>query len=125
MCSFIYPSLIWANINARTVHIYLWTCFRVLNFLDECRWVKRDSYLPVGSQGLKAVARAKLRYDPVEVDPEDMVRLASEQPQVSISLYIRTMSPFIRSSEVFSYIRTCRPWRRTRCQMRWRRTTCT
>ena len=25
------------------------------------RWVKRDSYLPVGSQGLKAVTRAKLR----------------------------------------------------------------
>ena len=24
-------------------------------------WVKRDSYLPVGSQGLKAVTRAKLR----------------------------------------------------------------
>ena len=46
------------------------------------RWVKRDSYLPVGSQGLKAVAKAKLRYDPVELDPEDMCRLASEEPQV-------------------------------------------
>ena len=30
-------------------------------------WVKRDSYLPVGSQGLKAVTKAKLRYDPLEV----------------------------------------------------------
>jgi len=46
------------------------------------RWVKRDSYLPVGSHNLKAVAKAKLRYDPVEIDPEDMCRLASEQPQV-------------------------------------------
>lgn len=32
-------------------------------------WVKRDSYLPQGSQGLKAVTRAKLKYDPVELDP--------------------------------------------------------
>ena len=44
--------------------------------------MKRDSYLPVGSQNLKAVAKAKLRYDPVELDPEDMCRMASEQPQV-------------------------------------------
>ena len=27
--------------------------------------------------------QAKLRYDPVEIDPEDMCRMASEQPQVS------------------------------------------
>ncbi len=26
--------------------------------------------------------QAKLRYDPVELDPEDMCRMASEQPQV-------------------------------------------
>ena len=32
----------------------------------------------MGSQGLKAVAKAKLRYDPVEVDPEDMCRMAVE-----------------------------------------------
>jgi len=48
------------------------------------RWVKRDSYLPQGSHNLKAVAKAKLRYDPVEIDPEDMCRLASEQPQVDL-----------------------------------------
>lgn len=35
--------------------------------LDCLCWVKRDSYLPVGSQSLKAVAKAKLRYDPVEL----------------------------------------------------------
>ena len=35
--------------------------------LDAIYWVKRDSYLPQGSQGLKAVTRAKLGYDPVEV----------------------------------------------------------
>lgn len=29
--------------------------------MDCLCWVKRDSYLPVGSQGLKAVAKAKLR----------------------------------------------------------------
>lgn len=54
--------------------------------LSHFRWVKRDSYLPVGSQNLKAVAKAKLRYDPVEIDPEDMCRLASEEPQVSLPL---------------------------------------
>ncbi len=46
------------------------------------RWVKRDSYLPVGSQNLKATTKAKLRYDPVELDPEDMCRMACEDPQV-------------------------------------------
>ena len=45
-------------------------------------WVRRDSYLPVGSQNLKAVAKAKLRYDPVELNPEDMCRMANEEPQV-------------------------------------------
>lgn len=27
--------------------------------------------------------QAKLRYDPVELDPEEMCRMASEEPQVS------------------------------------------
>ena len=68
--------------------------------------MKRDSYLPVGSQNLKAVAKAKLCYDPVELDPEEMCRLASEQPQVlsnySVSdavatyyLYMKYVHPFI------------------------------
>lgn len=48
------------------------------------RWVKRDSYLPVGSHNLKAAAKAKLGYDPVELDPEDMCRMATEQPQVRV-----------------------------------------
>lgn len=46
------------------------------------RWVKRDSYLPVGSHNLKAAAKAKLGYDPVELDPEEMCRMATEEPQV-------------------------------------------
>ncbi|PKI53657.1 hypothetical protein CRG98_025898 [Punica granatum] len=50
--------------------------------LDCFAWVKRDSYLPQGSQGLKAVTKAKLGYDPLEVNPEDMVRFAKEKPQV-------------------------------------------
>ncbi|XP_050693132.1 DNA polymerase epsilon catalytic subunit A-like [Eriocheir sinensis] len=69
-------------------------------------WVKRDSYLPVGSQNLKAVAKAKLHYDPVEIDPEDMCTFAAEQPQVlanySVSdavatyyLYMKYVHPFI------------------------------
>jgi DNA polymerase epsilon subunit 1 len=50
--------------------------------LDAFHWVQRDSYLPQGSQGLKAVTKAKLKYDPVELDPEDMMPFASTQPQV-------------------------------------------
>jgi len=68
--------------------------------------VKRDSYLPVGSQNLKATTRAKLRYDPVELDPEDMCRMACEDPQglsnYSVSdavatyyLYMKYVHPFI------------------------------
>ena len=48
--------------------------------MDAFSWVRRDSYLPQGSQGLKAVTKAKLKYDPVEIDPEDMVRFARERP---------------------------------------------
>lgn len=51
-------------------------------FLPCVRWVKRDSYLPVGSHNLKAAAKAKLSYDPVELDPEEMCRMATEEPQV-------------------------------------------
>ncbi|ELA42787.1 uncharacterized protein VICG_00102 [Vittaforma corneae ATCC 50505] len=49
--------------------------------LDCYKWVKRDSYLPMNNQGLKDVARIKLGYFPDEIDPEDMFRLASEDPQ--------------------------------------------
>jgi DNA polymerase epsilon subunit 1 len=48
--------------------------------LDAFHWVQRDSYLPQGAQGLKAVTKYKLGYDPVEVDPEDMLRFAHEKP---------------------------------------------
>ena len=50
--------------------------------MDAYCWVKRDSYLPQGSQGLKAVTKYKLGYDPVEVDPEDMVPFARDQPKM-------------------------------------------
>ncbi|KAL8432970.1 hypothetical protein Efla_001178 [Eimeria flavescens] len=49
--------------------------------LDCFKWVERDSYLPQGSRTLKAVCKAKLRFNPVEVDPEEMVPLAREHPQ--------------------------------------------
>ena len=76
--------------------------------MDAFYWVKRDSYLPQGSQGLKAVTKAKLGYNPVEVDPEDMVRFAYEHPQrmasYSVSdavatyfLYYKYVHPFIFS----------------------------
>eukprot|EP01038_Epipyxis_sp_PR26KG_P011543 gene11543-15462_t len=53
---------------------------RCMVHLDAFGWVQRDSYLPQGNQGLKAVTKSKLGYDPVEVDPEDMVRFARERP---------------------------------------------
>eukprot|EP00913_Durusdinium_trenchii_P009774 g9180.t3 len=43
--------------------------------LDCFAWVQRDSYLPCGARGLKAVTRYKLKYDPVELDPEERVFL--------------------------------------------------
>ncbi|KAJ1611964.1 DNA polymerase epsilon catalytic subunit [Cryptosporidium canis] len=49
--------------------------------LDCFRWVERDSYLPCGSRGLKSVTKAKLRYNPVELDPELMVPYARTNPQ--------------------------------------------
>ncbi|XP_055847285.1 DNA polymerase epsilon catalytic subunit 1 isoform X2 [Episyrphus balteatus] len=74
--------------------------------MDCLCWVKRDSYLPVGSQGLKAVAKAKLHYDPIELDPEDMCKMAVSEPQLlsnySVSdaiatyyLYMKYVHPFI------------------------------
>ncbi|KAI9339371.1 hypothetical protein BDR26DRAFT_919110 [Obelidium mucronatum] len=76
--------------------------------MDAFCWVKRDSYLPQGSQGLKAVTTYKLGYNPMELDPEDMTRFASEQPQTlaqySVSdavatyyLYMKYVHPFIFS----------------------------
>ncbi|KAL1407078.1 DNA polymerase epsilon catalytic subunit [Vanrija albida] len=76
--------------------------------MDCFRWVKRDSYLPQGSQGLKAVTTAKLGYNPIELDPELMTPYAIEQPQklaaYSVSdavatyyLYMKYVNPFIFS----------------------------
>ncbi|KAH8865564.1 DNA polymerase epsilon catalytic subunit A [Schistosoma japonicum] len=74
--------------------------------IDCLCWVKRDSYLPVGARGLKAVTKAKLRYDPIEVDPELMCRMARESPKelanYSVSdavstyyLYMKYIHPFV------------------------------
>ena len=53
---------------------------RCLVHLDAFCWVQRDSYLPQGNQGLKSVTKYKLGYDPVEVDPEDMLKFAKTRP---------------------------------------------
>ena len=78
--------------------------------------MKCDSYLAVGSQNLKAIqgtviylqacgchmtqtpptVQAKLRYDPVELDPEDMCRMASEQLQVSEIYYSLQTATVVR-----------------------------
>jgi DNA polymerase epsilon subunit 1 len=54
---------------------------RSMIHLDCYAWVQRDSYLPQGSQGLKAVTKYKLKYDPVELDPEDITPFARTNPQ--------------------------------------------
>ncbi|KAI0224564.1 DNA polymerase epsilon catalytic subunit [Massospora cicadina] len=76
--------------------------------MDCLAWVKRDSYLPAGSHGLKAVTTSKLGYHPIELDPEKMVTYAQERPhelaQYSVSdavatyhLYMKHVHPFIFS----------------------------
>lgn len=45
--------------------------------------------LCIVSLSQSVVSQAKLRYDPIELDPEEMCRMASEEPQVSTDL-----SPF-------------------------------
>uniref|UniRef100_G0U2Z2 DNA polymerase epsilon catalytic subunit n=1 Tax=Trypanosoma vivax (strain Y486) TaxID=1055687 RepID=G0U2Z2_TRYVY len=76
--------------------------------LDCFYWVKRDSYLPQGSQGLKEVTKHKLGYEPIEVDPEEMLPLAQSNPQQMASysvsdalstwfLYQKYIHPFIFS----------------------------
>jgi DNA polymerase epsilon subunit 1 len=53
---------------------------RFASHMDCFYWVERDAYLPQGSHGLKAVTKAKLGYDPVELDPELMLPYAREKP---------------------------------------------
>lgn len=88
-------------------HGLLPVSYRSISTAD-IRWVKRDSYLPQGSQGLKAVTKAKLGYNPIELDPELMTPYAIEQPQelasYSVSdavatyyLYMKYVNPFIFS----------------------------
>eukprot|EP00915_Cephaloidophora_sp_WS-2016_P002313 GHVH01003096.1.p1 GENE.GHVH01003096.1~~GHVH01003096.1.p1 ORF type:complete len:2649 (-),score=391.16 GHVH01003096.1:322-8268(-) len=48
--------------------------------VDCLRWVERDSYLPMGSRGLKAVTKAKLRFNPRELSPELMTPYATSHP---------------------------------------------
>eukprot|EP01132_Coremiostelium_polycephalum_P007732 gene7732-9508_t len=76
--------------------------------MDAMCWVKRDSYLPHGSHRLKEVAKAKLQYNPLEIDPELMLKAAQEEPEklanYSVSdavatyyLYMVYVHPFIFS----------------------------
>ncbi|CAF4476522.1 unnamed protein product, partial [Rotaria sp. Silwood2] len=64
-------------------------------YMDCIKWIKHDNYLPVGSHRPKAVTKAKLRYNPIEIDPEDICRLAVEQPQ--------TLSNYSVSDAVATY----------------------
>jgi DNA polymerase epsilon subunit 1 len=76
--------------------------------MDCIHWVNRDSYLPQGSRGLKAVTRALLGYEPHELDPEEMLGAARSRPQelaaysvsdavATYQLYMKYVQPFIFS----------------------------
>ncbi|KAK4530214.1 hypothetical protein CCYA_CCYA03G1071 [Cyanidiococcus yangmingshanensis] len=76
--------------------------------MDCIHWVNRDSYLPQGSRGLKAVTRALLGYEPHELDPEEMLEAARSRPQelaaysvsdavATYQLYMKYVQPFIFS----------------------------
>lgn len=54
---------------------------RFSSHIDCLYWVRRDAFLPQGSHGLKAVTKAKLGYDPIEVDPEKMLQMAKDDPK--------------------------------------------
>jgi len=59
--------------------------------MDCLKWVKRDSYLPQGSQGLKAVTTAKLGYDPIELDPEVMTKYRSSHAMAKLDLHMSSL----------------------------------
>lgn len=76
--------------------------------MDVLHWVNRDSYLPQGSRGLKAVTRVLLGFEPEEIPPEEMMQAAKERPiemaTYSVSdavctyyLYMKYVHPFIFS----------------------------
>lgn len=76
--------------------------------MDAFHWVNRDSYLPQGSRGLKAVTRALLGFEPEEIPPEEMMDAARDRPKemamYSVSdavctyfLYMKYVHPFIFS----------------------------
>lgn len=76
--------------------------------MDVFHWVTRDSYLPQGSRGLKAVTRVLLGFEPEEIPPEEMMAAAKERPdemaKYSVSdavctyyLYMKYVHPFIFS----------------------------
>ncbi|AFZ81656.1 DNA polymerase epsilon, catalytic subunit a, putative [Theileria equi strain WA] len=77
----------------------LFTNSAILN-MDCYKWVERDSYLPFGSRTLKQVCKLMLKYNPVEIDPEDMVHFARSAPQklavYSVSDAVATYFLFIK-----------------------------
>ena len=54
--------------------------------MDCMYWVERDAYLPQGSHGLKAVVKAKLGYEPVDMDKEELMEYAANRA-AELSVY--------------------------------------
>ena len=78
-----------------------------ISHLDCFYWVERDAFLPQGSRGLKAVTRAKLKYEPIELDPEDMVECGQNQTQTlaeySVSDAVATFFLYMKHIHGFIY----------------------
>ncbi|EOB12107.1 DNA polymerase epsilon catalytic subunit A [Nosema bombycis CQ1] len=71
-------------------------------------WVKRDSNFAKGNQGLKAITKRKLGYDPEDIDPEEMCGIALNDPdrmaKYSVSDAVATY--FIATKFVINHIYT-------------------
>lgn len=78
--------------------------------MDCFRWVKRDSYLPQGSQGLKAVTTVKLGYNPIELDPELMTPYV-DQALVNIHAYNQSSDMLWSSPKSLPSTLFLMPWR--------------
>ncbi|ORM39971.1 DNA polymerase epsilon catalytic subunit A [Babesia sp. Xinjiang] len=75
--------------------------------MDCYKWVERDSYLPFGSRTLKQVCKIKLKYNPTELDPEEMVPCARNDPQTlavySVSDAVATYYLYMKYIHSFTF----------------------
>ncbi|CAF2796362.1 unnamed protein product [Rotaria sp. Silwood2] len=98
-------------------HFHVFNQPNEFELIKHCiKWIKYDSYLPVHSHGLKAVTKVKLHYNSIEINPEDMRRLAVEQSQTlandSVSYVVAKYYLYMKYVHTFIFaLRTIIPMR--------------